>query len=135
MLGWIWREGSIHNSLYRIAALASCPDLTTVDRGLRSFIGGYKILARVIQRCSSILSPPDPLTAGCQSKDKLAQPQAFHSAQQALSATKTIVLARPEDQLWIVTDGSFKSQDIGATVGWAPSCHKNRQNDELLQKH
>ena len=50
----------------------------------------------------------------------------FHSAQDALGHCKTIVLPRPEDVLWIVTDGSVKNLGISATL------YCRRENDLLL---
>ena len=47
ILGWIWRSGTLQASPHRIATLASCPAPETVAR-MRSFIGAYKVLARVL---------------------------------------------------------------------------------------
>ena len=43
-------------------------------------------------------------------------PTRFRSAQNALSSALTIKLPRPEDQLWIVTDGAVRDPGIGATL-------------------
>ena len=43
-------------------------ELNTVAR-LRSFIGAYKVLSRVIPRCSSYLAPLDAVTAGRPSQE------------------------------------------------------------------
>ncbi|XP_060598210.1 uncharacterized protein LOC132751998 [Ruditapes philippinarum] len=40
----------------------------------------------------------------------------FKNTQSALNSNKSIVLPRPTDQLWIVTDGSVKKRGIGATL-------------------
>ena len=40
---------------------------------------------------------------------------AFQKAQQALRESKVITLPRPDDTIWIVTDGSAKNCGIGAT--------------------
>ena len=47
--------------------------------------------------------------------DRCSSLQAFKSAQTALHSSRTITLPRPDDQLWIATDGSVKQHGIGAT--------------------
>ena len=77
---------------------------------MRSFIGAYKVLARVIPNYSTLLSPLDDAVAGCQSLDRVVWTDelhaAFQRAQGAFTSTHTVTLPRPSDQLWIVTDGS-----------------------------
>ena len=63
VLGWIWSSGTLQASPHRIATLASCPAPETVGR-LRSFIGAYKVLARVVPKCSTFLAPLDDTVAG-----------------------------------------------------------------------
>ena len=63
ILGWIWTKGNISASSHRIATLSSCPPPTTV-KGVRSFIGAYKILSRVLPNCAQVLSPLDQIVAG-----------------------------------------------------------------------
>ena len=46
VLGWIWSQGRLSANPHRIAALASCPPLSTV-KGIRSFIGAHKVLSRM----------------------------------------------------------------------------------------
>ena len=119
ILGWIWRSGTIEASPHRIATLATCARPSKVG-GLRSFIGAYKVLARVIPRCSSVLAPLDDIVAGQQSQSDIVwsdeQCSAFSNAQSALSSNKSITLPNASDQLWIVTDGSVKQYGIGATM-------------------
>ena len=119
ILGWIWSNGTLKASPHKIATLSTCSTPTTV-RGLRSFIGAYKVLARVINNCAHLLSPLDGATAGLQSSTKVKWTDelhaAFHNAQQALSSARAITLPRPDDQLWIVTDGSVKKHSIGSTL-------------------
>ena len=50
ILGWLWSCGSIRASPHRIATLSSCSRPTTVT-GLRSFIGAYRVLSRVLRDC------------------------------------------------------------------------------------
>ena len=127
ILGWIWSAGQIHASPHRIATLSArvCP--TTV-RGLRSFIGAYKVLARVIPQCASAVTALHDFITGCQSSDKLFWTEdsrsAFTIAQKSLSTNKTIKLPRPSDVLWFVTDGAVKNWGIGAKLyvvrAWKP---------------
>nr|XP_054752850.1 uncharacterized protein LOC129258634 [Lytechinus pictus] len=44
VLGWIWSQGTLSSSPHRVAALASC-DLPKTVKGLRSFIGAYKMIS------------------------------------------------------------------------------------------
>ena len=69
ILGWLWQEGSISASPHRVAALASC-ELPATTKGLRSFIGAYKVLSRVIPRTATVLAPLENLISGLQSPDQ-----------------------------------------------------------------
>ena len=119
ILGWNWQLGTIEASSHRIATLTSCSKPTNV-KSMRSFIGAYKILSRVLPQCSGYMKPLDEATAGLQSKDPIKWSEelcvAFREAQNALSTCKNIVLPKASDKLWIVTDGSVKMQGIGATL-------------------
>ena len=119
VLGWIWSAGTLTASPHRVNTLASCPQPDTV-KSMRSFIGAYKVLSRVIPRCSTYLAPLDDVTAGRASQEPISWTDdlqdSFHSAQRALSSTRTITLPRPDDQLWIVTDGAVRDPGIGATL-------------------
>ncbi len=119
ILGWIWSNGSLHASPHRISTLSSCSPPTTV-KGLRSFIGAYKVLARVMKDCSQLLSPLDDSIAGKTSADKIVWSDellsAFNKAKSALSTNKTIMLPTPADQLWIVTDGAWLRGNIVCTT-------------------
>ena len=70
VLGWIWSQGIISASPHRIATLSSCPPPATV-KGLRSFIGAYKVLSRVLPHCSQLIDPRESSLAGLQSHDPL----------------------------------------------------------------
>ncbi|XP_046566137.1 uncharacterized protein LOC124274802 [Haliotis rubra] len=115
ILGWIWQEGTIKASPHRIATLSSCTRPTKVS-GLRSFIGAFKVLARVVPHCASLIAPLDDVQAGLSSQDTIQWTDtlisAFDQAQKALTNARTITLPRPEDQLWIVTDGTVKRHGI-----------------------
>lgn len=119
VLGWTWSEGSISASPHRISALATCKLPNTV-KNLRSFIGAYKALSRVIPHTANILSPLETACAGRESSDRIAWSDdlttAFSGAQTALRTQRSVVLPRSSDQLWIVTDGSVKERGIGATL-------------------
>ena len=88
--------------------------------GLRSYIGAYKILARVLPNCAILLSPLENETAGKQSKDQVTWSddllRSFKIAQEGLSSAQSITLPKPEDQIWIVTDGSVKRFGLGASL-------------------
>ncbi|CAG2254385.1 unnamed protein product [Mytilus edulis] len=107
IVGWIWSQGSISASTHRVATLASCPVPDTV-RGLRSFIGAYKILSRVIPNCSNLIAPLEEKISGMKSADKIIWSdmlrEHFEFAQKSLSSRKAITLPKCSDQLWIVTD-------------------------------
>lgn len=119
ILGWIWSEGTLSASPHRTATLAACQIPTTVH-GLRSFIGAFKVLGRVLPMCSQLMAPLDDIVAGKNSSDKIVWSDSnikfFHTAQTALSSRKSITLPRRSDLLWIVTDGSVKNRGIGATL-------------------
>ena len=70
ILGWVWSQGCISASPHRVATLASCPPPETV-RGLRSFIGAYKMLSRVLPHCSNIIAPLEDSISGMKSQDKI----------------------------------------------------------------
>ena len=119
VLGWIWKMGTLQASRHRIASLAMCNPPTTVS-GLRSFIGSFKVLARVIQGCATLLAPLDNAVAGKDSKEPIIWTEmlseAFSKAQKSLSSSRSITLPQTSDQLWIVTDGSVKNRGLGATL-------------------
>ncbi len=119
ILGWTWRLGTLEASAHRLAALASVTPPPTV-RGLRSYIGAYKVLSRVIKGYSDFLDPLDKAVAGKLSSDKLDWSDdlisAFRHSQEALQSCKKITMPRPSDCLWIVTDGAVSSRGIAATL-------------------
>ena len=119
ILGWIWEGGYISPDPHKISSLTACtPPPTT--KGLRSFIGAYKVLARVLPRCASLLQPLDRATHGKKSSEKIewSEPlrDAFLAAQRHLRNTKSIVLPKEDDLLWIVTDGASSNSGMGATL-------------------
>ena len=119
IIAWIWRSGTLQASPHRIATLASCPTPETVAR-MRSFIGAYKVLARVLPNCSRIMAQLDDIVAGRQSNEAISWSDslraAFKEAQLALSSNRTITLPKPDDLLWIVTDEVVRPPGIGTTL-------------------
>eukprot|EP00794_Sanderia_malayensis_P001407 gene1407-1555_t len=119
ILGWIWEDGTLQASSHRTAALSRC-EPPPIVKGLRSFLGAYKILAHVMKNCSHLLSPLEDAVGGKASGDKItwtdALLNAFTSAKAALSKASVIHLPRPNDCLWIVTDGAVKNHGLGATL-------------------
>jgi hypothetical protein len=119
VLGWIWSAGTLKASPHKVTALTTVKPPSTVN-GLRSFIGAYKVLSRVLHGYASLLDPLEQATAGKQSSDHISWSteltSAFHDAQAALAHTKTISIPCPNDCLWIVTDGSVKNRGLAATL-------------------
>jgi len=119
VLGWVWKNGTISASSHKIATLASCKPPENV-KSLRSFIGAYKALARVLPNCASHISDLETATCNSKSADKIVWTdslrESFRRAQSSLSTNKTITLPRPDDVLWIITDGSVTRHGIGSTL-------------------
>ena len=69
---------------------------------------------------ASLTAPIDDAVAGRKSQDSISWTDALHEAfsraQKALFDTRTIVLPRSDDQLWIITDGTVRKPGIGATL-------------------
>ena len=119
MLGWKWQDGTITATSHRISTLSTCPLPKTV-KGLRSFLGAYKFLSRVLPRCSTILSPLEELIAGKASAEKLVWSSEMESnfdiAKKHLSEAKTVSIPKRSDKLWIITDGCQNLPGIGAAL-------------------
>lgn len=119
VLGWVWSDGTLSASPHRISALAAVPPPSTVQ-ALRSFIGAFKALSRVMYAYADLLDPLDKAVAGRNSKEKVTWTddllEAFRKAQSALSDNKKIAIPRPDDNISIVTDASVKSLGLAATM-------------------
>ena len=87
---------------------------------MRSFIGAYQVLSRVISQCPKYLSPFEDLISGKKLCDKIiwteAHSQPFINVQQARSTARPIVIPQTNDQLWIVNDGTVSQPIIASTV-------------------
>ena len=90
ILGWIWNSGTLSASPHCIATLASCQKPENVYR-LRSFIGAFKVLSRVIPGCSSLLSKLDDAVAGRQSKEQIQWTDELHTRYSILQGTGCFV--------------------------------------------
>ena len=109
VLGWIWCDGTLQASPHRLSALAAVDPPKTV-KALRSFIGAYKVLSKVIQGYSDLIHPFDRIVAGRQSTEKIEwndnMLHKFKKVQESLQDCKIITIPRSSDQLYIVGDGS-----------------------------
>ena len=119
ILGWCWEKGTTTASDPRISSLTSCKPPEKV-KGMRSFIGAYKVLSRVSPGCASNLSTLEKSTIGLSSSDRIPWSDELHAAftdaQRALTSSQTIMLPHEDDQILTVTDGSVKKQGTGATL-------------------
>ena len=68
------------------------------------------MLGWVQSGCPKLLAPLGMLTAGCQSQDMIAW------SNEALASNRSVIFRKPEDQLWIVSDGSVKMSGLSATL-------------------
>ena len=119
ILGWVWTQGTIKASPHSICTLQSCELPSTVTK-LRSFVGAYKVLSRVVPDCAAKIAPLDGLTGNRPASEKLQWSDesilAFKEAQKHLSYACTIAMPRREDKLQIVLDAATKSPAVGATL-------------------
>jgi hypothetical protein len=90
-------DAGIQASPHRIATLSTCDHPSTV-KGMRSFVGAYKVLARVIPNCDDIMSSLDDVSAGRSSQDKIEWTDDLHhmfaNAQKLLSSNKSGMSSR-----------------------------------------
>ena len=119
ILGWIWSTGSIRAGPHRLSALSTCQRPETVS-ALKSYLGAYRFLSRVIKSYAKWLAPLEEEIKGKDSKEKILWSDtltaAFESSQRALQDAKTITIPRPSDRLCISTDASVKPGAVGATL-------------------
>ena len=120
ILGWIWRAGMILASPHYLSALGEVKPPLTVS-AMRSFIGSYRFLSRVLKGYASLLAPLEKTIVGNRSGNEEIQwtdelLKAFQKAQEALKDSKALTIPTPDDQLWIVTDASVQPGAVGATL-------------------
>ena len=87
---------------------------------MRSFIGAFKFLSRVLPDCAPLVAPLDEAVAGLHGNIKCTWSdsckEAFSRAQEALKSTKEITVPLPDDHLWFVTDSSVKHPGLGSNL-------------------
>ena len=119
ILGWTWCGGKLQASAHRISALAACPKPETVS-AMRSYLGMYKYLCRVLKDHAVLLEPLEAVIAGKEKNVKIVWSdelvEAFVRSQEALKDNRAITIPVPSDTLWIVTDGSLRNKAVGATL-------------------
>ena len=119
ILGWIWSQGTLSASPHSLCTLQSSKTPETVTQ-LKSFIGAYKVLSRVIPDCAKVIAPLAGMAAGRSSSEKLLWNEQtasnFTKAEEHLKNATTITMPRKSDQLWIVLDAATRSPGIGATL-------------------
>ena len=119
ILGWVWSAGTLTASPHKLSALASCPEPTTVA-GLRSYLGMYRFIARVIQGYATLLAPLEEAVKGKDPKERIQWSDelsnAYKKSQDALPNNKSIAIPHPSDALTIVTDASVRPGAVGATL-------------------
>ena len=118
ILGWEWRKGGkIQPSKHRINALTQCETPKTV-KALRSYIGCFKFLSRVLPCYAEVLQPLEKACAGKESSEKLTWTEelltSFDNSKKHLNKVKPITLPKRDEQLNIVTDAS--SSGIASTL-------------------
>lgn len=88
--------------------------------GMKSFIGAVNVMARVIPHHSAILGPLDDAIAGRTSQESIAWTEelhcAFNKVKECVSSRHSVTLPRPDDQLWIVSDGAVRKPGTAATL-------------------
>ena len=118
-LGWTWCAGRLKASSHKLSALASCPPPPTVA-ALKSFIGAFRFISRVIKGYASLLAPLEDAVRGKDKGEKIEWSEqlmsAFTKAKQSINHSKAITIPRPSDKLSIVTDASVRPGAIGATL-------------------
>ena len=120
ILGWIWKNGCLSASPHKLSALSECDPPSTV-KALKSYIGAYRFLSRVIKDYATSLQPLEKMIAGNQAPNtKIAWSdellQVFKAAQVKLKDAKSIVLPKPTDVLQIVTDAAVLPGAVGAVM-------------------
>ena len=99
ILGWTWRQGFRQASPHRLSTL-SVAAIPSKIKGIRSLLGAYKVLGRVIPGCAAILAKLEEAAAEKPSQDTVIWTdelhEAFHAAQKSLSSHQTIIQPNPQ---------------------------------------
>lgn len=118
VLGWIWQQGTIQATPHRVSTLSTCSKPTTAT-GMRSYVGSYKILARVIPHAAQTLDPLEVSYKHLEGKQAITWTDeltaAFKQAQSHLNNSSIIALPTPDHKIWIVTDSATSTGGLGAT--------------------
>ena len=119
ILGWIWASGSLKASPHKLSALAACPQPSSVS-GLKSYLGSYRFISRVISGYASLLTPLEDAIKGKDPKEQVQWTDelsaAFQKSKEAIASNKTITVPRHDDHLSIVTDASVRPGAVSATL-------------------
>ena len=119
VLGWIWKQGTLQASNHRLNTLSLCEPPKTV-KSLRSFIGAYKFLSKVLPRHSDMMSPLDRACSGHDSKDVVVWShdllEAFNRAKEHLKDAKILTLPVRSDKLQIITDAASTQAGLSSTL-------------------
>ena len=109
ILGWLWKNGTISATQHKVSALTAVEPPVTVGK-MRSYIGSFKFLSRVMPQYSDLMQPLEESVAGRKKSDKVQWTEslyaAFRRSQEHLLKAKVLTVPRREDQLQIVTDAS-----------------------------
>ena len=125
ILGWVWTHGNnksgshIQSGSHRLNALYHCDQPSTV-KGLRSYIGAYKYLSRVLPCYAEVLKPLEDICAGRESAEKIVwsddMVEAFNLSKEHLKKAKPVALPLRSEQMHIVTDAAITPVGIAATL-------------------
>ena len=119
ILGWQWENGTLRATTHRINALTACEQPQTI-KNMRSFIGSYKFLSKVLPKHSDFLAPLDKACATGNSTDRILWTteleEAFQKAKNHLTEAKILTLPKKEDKLQIITDAASTSAGLAASL-------------------
>ena len=119
VLGWQWKQGTLQATSHRLNTLAACNQPQTITQ-LRSFIGSYKFLSKVIPKHSDMLAPLDKICATGSPKDKVIWSEeledVFRKAKEHLKQAKVLTLPTREDKLQIITDAASSTAGLASSL-------------------
>ena len=100
ILGNTWSQGTLTTIPHQIAVLSSCSPLEKLG-AMISFIGAYKVLARVTAACSSLLSPIDHGISGRSSAEVLSWPDELYETFATAKRHSLLLVLLPSQSLMI----------------------------------